>query len=186
MKYDFNKKTFVELDLDPNKLAISGSNNSYSWQEFHDKVYELIEILEREGLNRVYNPVLIYGHKSADMVVAIYACMTLNIPYIPIDSIYPDDRVRKIIQSASCNLIINTSGEDLSQFSLSEICLDKTICCRLKTKPFELLRTNQLDLVYIIFTSGSTGEPKGVQISNEAVISFTKWMSSSDYDFFLV
>jgi D-alanine--poly(phosphoribitol) ligase subunit 1 len=31
--------------------------------------------------------------------------------------------------------------------------------------------------VYIIFTSGSTGEPKGVQITNSAVLTFLDWMT---------
>ena len=36
--------------------------------------------------------------------------------------------------------------------------------------------------MYLIFTSGSTGEPKGVQISTEAVQSFVRWMCN-DFGF---
>ncbi len=183
MKYSFSEKVFIDLEHGANKFAIHGSNGSYSWATFSNKVNELIDFFENEGLNQTFNPIIIYGHKSADMLVAIYACMSMNIPYIPIDSVYPEARVRKIIDSSSCNLIINTCKKRLDLFSTSEILLNKGISFFKKEERFILLKSNELDLVYIIFTSGSTGEPKGVQISNEAVKSFTKWMTSDDFGF---
>jgi D-alanine--poly(phosphoribitol) ligase subunit 1 len=34
------------------------------------------------------------------------------------------------------------------------------------------------NLLYIIYTSGSTGEPKGVQITQNSILDFEKWLNS--------
>lgn len=183
MKYCFQKKIFIEVEENIDRMAVSGTYGEYTWKEFYTKVNDLISIFESEKLSSDFNPVIVYGHKSADMMVAIYACMSLNIPYIPVDSSYPINRINKIIEAASCNLIINTTNDSLADYSISEIKLNTQISYSKSVNKHKSHPKNLLDLVYIIFTSGSTGEPKGVQISNEAVRSFTKWMSSDDYNF---
>ncbi|MFD1551411.1 D-alanine--poly(phosphoribitol) ligase [Putridiphycobacter roseus] len=183
MKYCFHKKTFIAQHEQADQLAISGTEGTFTWKEFEVKVSEIIAFFKVHELDQAFNPIIIYGHKNAAMLAAMYACMSMNIPYIPVDSSYPTNRVSKIIAAAQTNLIINTSSADLKEFHTSEIVLNQSITIVNRPKPFKSHLSNVLDLVYIIFTSGSTGEPKGVQISNEAVQSFTKWMSSEDFRF---
>lgn len=117
------------------------------------------------------------------MIVAIYACIKMQLPYIPIDFVYPHERIETIQKLAEVDFMINCS-ENLLQ-------LPNTLEISLKENKIEVHSKNEVKkrnsiqadpLVYIIFTSGSTGEPKGVQISTEAVISFTKWMCN-DFGF---
>lgn len=184
MKFCFNSKDFIEKDKNPNKLALIGDDFELTWEQFNLKVNDLIDFLSEKELCKSKRSVVVYGHKSANMLVSIYALMKLDVPYIPVDKVYPKERIQKILNSSESNLIINTTENDLGYEGVSEL--------KLKQNKFELLnKVEQKDLkensedplVYTIFTSGSTGEPKGVQITTEAVQSFTRWMTSKDFGF---
>lgn len=184
MRFDFTTKTFVDHSTRPEALAIAGSDFDLTWAEFEERVTNLAADLERNQVKNGSQPVVIFGHKSANMLVAMYACMLLEIPYIPIDEIYPKDRIQRVIEIAEVAWILNTSSENFQKPGVGEFLIgrDET---RLIAQPPSILKkweSKEDPLVYIIFTSGSTGEPKGVQISTEAVQSFTRWMTT-DFGF---
>jgi len=184
MKFCFEKKDFIELYIQPNQLAVIGDDFELTWQEFRTKVNELVAFFKANNLDKLENPIIIYGHKSANMLVSFYAMMKLEIAYIPVDVIYPKDRVSKIINTAECELLLNTTNKRLNIDNVSEITLlENDTSLSNKKDNYKLGDKTNDPLVYIIFTSGSTGDPKGVQISTEAVQSFTRWMCSSDYNF---
>ena len=183
MRFSFEKKDFIEQNIESNKVAIIGDDFELTWVEFEKKVNELCDYLVANNLTNLKYPVMIYGHKSANMLVAIYAMMKLEITYIPIDLIYPNERISKILELAKCELIINTTnqkivGNDVTELLLSNVDYSFINLSQNYTKSD---RIND-PLVYTIFTSGSTGEPKGVQISTEAIQSFVRWMTS-DFGF---
>lgn len=184
MRFCFEKKDFIEADISPAKLAVIGDDVELTWTQFADSVNKLCnDFIQKRNTNLKY-PVIIYGHKSANMLVAIYAMMKMEIPYIPIDVIYPKNRTSKIVELSKSQLIINTSAEKLEFENTTELLLETgniTYYQTLKTYTKEDNKTKD-PLVYIIFTSGSTGEPKGVQISTTAVQSFVRWMTT-DFNF---
>ncbi|MFY9082597.1 AMP-binding protein, partial [Aliarcobacter butzleri] len=105
---------------------------------------------------------IIYGHKEVEFIVSMVACMSLGYPYIPIDTIYPKERVDKIFGIVKSSIIVDIIGNkiDFDEKNLST--------------------TYFLDdpIIYIIFTSGSTGEPKGVQITQNAILDFQNWLNN--------
>lgn len=183
MRFDFIHRDFIEKEQHTDKLAVIGSDYELTWQEFAAAVDETCRYLQKNEVPPG-EALLLYGHKSAYMPVVMYACMKLQIPYIPIDEIYPEERIQKVVEIAQVKWIVNTSEKALNYKNTGEIWIHQ--------KKYDTVQTHQPDaseeklpndpLVYIIFTSGSTGEPKGVQISTEAVQSFTRWMTS-DFGF---
>ncbi len=184
MKFCFEQKDFIEKEIEPGRLAVVGDDVQLTWQEFEGKVNEYCDFFKTNQLTNLQHPVIIYGHKSAHMIVAAYAMMKMEMAYIPVDIIYPKDRIEKIVSTSRSEVIINTTSSPLSIQETNEIFTSENgLEYRSKMKqPEQAVKTND-PLVYIIFTSGSTGEPKGVQISTEAVQSFTRWMSGSDFNF---
>ena len=183
MKFCFSKKEFIELDIFPEKTAIIGEDIILSWSEFGEKVNELVNFFKSNGISGISSPVIVYGHKNANMIVAFYAMMKLNINYIPVDESYPTQRINTIIEESGCELIIKTNArEDIN--SISEIDLSKNTISFLKKGEFSKRKQVSNDpIVYTIFTSGSTGKPKGVQISTEAIQSFARWMTGENFSF---
>jgi len=183
MRFCFEKKDFIENDISSEKLAVIGDDFELTWNQFAKSVNNLCdEFIQNGNINLKY-PVVIFGHKSANMIVAIYAMMKLENPYIPIDVISPKNRISKIIDVSKSELIINTSSEKLEFKNTTELLLNTDSVTYDEIRKLHLKKDKIKDpLIYIIFTSGSTGEPKGVQISTTAVQSFVRWMTT-DFDF---
>ncbi|TDX14777.1 D-alanine--poly(phosphoribitol) ligase subunit 1 [Buttiauxella sp. BIGb0552] len=139
------------------QLAITGSDNSLTWQELSSAV--VYWKMRFAGLNLTPNiPIVLYGHQQAEFACAIYSCLLNNIPYIPVDNIYPAERLKEICELASAPYYY-----------------DVRLRCFVATG-VEAQELEQQDLAYIMFTSGSTGKPKGVQIGRESVWNFIQWV----------
>ncbi|MGD0710004.1 MAG: AMP-binding protein [Bacteroidales bacterium] len=182
MKYCFRTNHFIETEILPNKLAIVGSESEIDWETLRNQIIYISDQFKNIGIPQGH-PIIIYGHKECMFPVAMLACIHSNIPYIPIDKIYPVDRIKKIINSTGSQILFNCSEEHLDIESAI------TINSKLETKinhvpdyKKKIYCNTEDPLQYIIFTSGSTGEPKGVQITRSSVISFIDW-AKKDFGF---
>lgn len=182
MKFNFFSNEFTELENQPHKLAISASDVDLNWHELKNKVEQLSELFNKIGIPKGH-PVLIYGHKEHFFPVSILACFTSGITYVPIDVIYPPQRIEKIIEQTGSQIAINCTLLPLP-FSVpvsinSEFIVKENSLPKFENYIYHI--KNEL-LQYIMFTSGSTGEPKGVQITRNNIISFVHW-ATSDFGF---
>jgi D-alanine--poly(phosphoribitol) ligase subunit 1 len=187
MKFDFKIRAFEDLEAESNKLAVIGENRELTWAEFRSEVLKFSDFLASEMRVEANNaPVMIYGHKNVEMIVAIYACLSLRIPYIPIDELYPAERITRVSQIANSQVLINCTDRFIDLEGPSQVLVGKsefTIKASNRESSTHSSESALHDpLVYIIFTSGSTGEPKGVQISNSAILTFLDWMTN-DFGF---
>lgn len=182
MKYNFHTNNFEEQDLFPHKIAIAGSDTDLSWQDLAHQC-ELLQQIFKKLQIPIGHPVLIYGHKEALFPVAMLACIQANIPYIPIDKIYPIERVKKIIESTGSQILINCSNHKLD-ISIP-VCINYQLTIEnIQTPDYSsAIYGNTADpLRYIMFTSGSTGQPKGVLISKSSLLTFVDW-AAQDFKF---
>jgi len=182
MYFDFYTLTFKETTTDCDKPAVWGSNGILSWNEFKACVEELKTTLQYNNIV-AGQPVIIYGHKETFYPVAIIALMSLDIPYIPVDTIYPAARLESIIRQTGSCIIIRCGKEPLPVSIPMEISFEDNIRIRRNgIPPAAVLAQTDDPVRYIMFTSGSTGEPKGVQITRNAIHSFLNW-AQSDFGF---
>ena len=90
--------------------------------KYHDRVFYILneefitygELLKRADRLSLYlrgddSPVIVYGHKSIDMVVSFIGCILAGRSYIPVDIFTPLDRIDKIIELSNSTLVINNS-----------------------------------------------------------------------------
>jgi non-ribosomal peptide synthetase component F len=114
------------------------------------------------------------------MIVGIYGIIKAGGVYVPINTMYPDDRVEyilkdcgaKILLTGETNLNIDYSGDRINLKSESAYG-DKIVA-----KPV-ISPENGL---YVIYTSGTTGMPKGVEIMHKNVVRLM-FNDRFDYDF---
>ncbi len=126
---------------------------------------------------------MIYGHKEAFFPVAILAAMMCDLPYIPVDRIYPMERLLRIMEQSGSQVLVMCGDYPVRGIAALEINANFKLTHN-KTPDFKAgIPYRQEDpLRYVLFTSGSTGKPKGVQITRESLLSFCDWLKT-DYDF---
>jgi len=176
MKYNFHENKFTETDVLPHRVAVAGSDGDIDWQTLKTKVERLSSVI-KTIYTETGSPVIIYGHKESGFPVSILSCFHAGVPYIPIDVIYPAERIRLIIESTGVQLLINCSDQPVN-FDVpviltadAELISNKKVSRKSTDEPGEQLQ-------YIMFTSGSTGQPKGVRISRSSVLKFIDWSLS--------
>lgn len=180
MRFNIVAAKFEDADIDPDKLALAGSDRDLNWLELQTEVLEMTERIEALHLPKGA-PVAIRGHKEAGMVVAIMACISLDHPYIPIDVMVPADRVQRMLAISGSQLVFDCSESPL-HYACPTMLMDGSVQHHGVSPANIIPYRNEDPLRYIIFTSGSTGEPKGVCISRDAAQAFLLW-TSSDFGF---
>jgi D-alanine--poly(phosphoribitol) ligase subunit 1 len=184
MKFCFEQKDFIEHSVEPERIAVIDKNRELTWLQFETEVNNICLFFKQQSWDNIGKPIILYGHKQAEMIKVMYAMMKLNITYIPIDIIYPKQRILIIQQLANVDLILNCTDNFLGFKNTTEVQVKSNELIIHKEDSTPVLSSSIYPdpLIYIIFTSGSTGEPKGVQISTKAVQSFTNWMAN-DFGF---
>lgn len=151
-------KSILEPKL-PNLPVVTDAKRTIFWQELPNLIENWLQRAKEAGIDK-QNPIILFGHKEAEYLVAIAACFVAGIVYIPVDKAFPDERINKISSIANASHIYKA---DLDAFVQNE-----------KFNKNSSLK--EKDLAYIMFTSGSTGEPKGVQIGRESILGLVNWI----------
>ena len=161
------EKIKEQVEKNPNNIAYIVDNEKITYKELYEKALFYSNYLKKEGSN----PVIIYGNKEIDVLIAMIACILSKRAYINIDYNTPIERIKTIKKMTKSNLIIsNKKIEDLDCLKLDEL---KIIGDRKELK-------NDNDIIYIISTSGTTGIPKLVPINNTNLNNFINWISNLD------
>ena len=95
---------------------------------------------------------------------------------MPLDPIYPEERIKYIIEDSKTSIIITRKEYQLTFLDnnhFKKINIDVILEQNIKIETIETIKDPK-NLVYIIYTSGSTGKPKGIEITNANLNSFIK------------
>ncbi|MCI0580296.1 MAG: amino acid adenylation domain-containing protein [Chloroflexi bacterium] len=119
--------------------------------------------------------VAVYVERSADMIVALLGVLKAGGAYLPLDPLYPGERIVFMLQETQAPIILTTweQMQHLPDHQARAICLDRE-WDTIATAGDENLppAATAEDLAYVIYTSGSTGRPKGVQVRHRALSNF--------------
>jgi amino acid adenylation domain-containing protein len=111
--------------------------------------------------------------KSHDLLAAVLGTVKAGAAYIPLDPMYPADRIGFMVSDARPRLLLTQErhlGMELDHAS-ERVAVDGlgVLDGFADSNPPTVARGD--DLAYVIYTSGSTGQPKGALISNRSLAS---------------
>lgn len=168
MRFDLAESRFVDRDHRPDAPAVIGADRTLSWLELEAAAFAWCDAAVAQGIGRD-TPVIVRGHKEADFFVAMTGALLLGAPFVPVDTVYPDERMRRIARALNAAVYFDARRAGFERFEWAEDFAQAS-------SPRQTLREN--GLAYVLFTSGTTGEPKGVQIGRESVQSLAHWMAA--------
>ncbi len=164
------------------KKALIEPNFYLSYEKLYKNILTLAtKVIEKTNKNEVVG---IVTNRGVSTVVAMFACIYANNPYVVIDVESSKQRVNKIIEVAKPKLILvdkhNQNQWDFFQ-DIASICVDITYNDACYDKSLIKKRLEKMvstDPLYVLFTSGSTGIPKGTVVSHLNVVSYIEWFKN--------
>lgn len=172
MYFDVAANEFLETSDGAAKLCFAGADRELSWQELKDLSDRICQRLEEiktpEGA-----PVIVYGEKEVLFLAAILSCYRKKIPFVPVEPSLPKKRIESIISQTKSEAIIVCG--DYPQAPRLSVSITSALTISGKTS----FQARYPDIAYVLFTSGTSGEPKGVLVTRDNIISFTKWFCKS-------
>ncbi len=154
----------------PAAIAVVGPDGALSYAELAAQVERLAGVLRARGVSAEC-PVATYLPRSGALVLGMLAILRAGGVYVPLDTVFPAERLAQMLSSARPTLILTETARcaDLPEDCGPVLALDA-----LPDECAEPLPATQPDqLAYIIYTSGSTGVPKGVAIPHRQIAHYT-------------
>ena len=159
----------AQAERTPTATAVTFMGQSLTYAELNQRANQLAHYLRELPLGP--HPLIgIYLERSVEPVVAVLAVLKLGAAYLPIDPMYPPERVSFMLADAQVALLLTqtTLRTTLSDVSAELICLDTIALQQHNTHNLPHEPQGE-QIAYTIYTSGSTGKPKGVQITHRSL-----------------
>ncbi|MFC2146220.1 amino acid adenylation domain-containing protein, partial [Acidobacteriota bacterium] len=197
--FDFNNtktplvrdKNYIQLFEEqvtrvPDKTAVAFNPHQVTYHRLNEEANRIASILSQHGVTvNIITAVLL--ERSIEMLAALLGIFKTNGLYLPLETDYPEERVKTILEDSQAKVLVTNSslakeGEKLRRYEGKKILLEPDYCQgrgevpspapvqaalingRADPAPTNQPPTRNCQLAYIIYTSGSTGKPKGVMI----------------------
>lgn len=170
----------------PDAIAVRDGDIALSYAQLRDQSDCMAQVLRARGVVRG-TLVGLCLDRSAGLVVSQLAVFKAGAAYVPMDPMYPADRLHFMAVDSQIGLLItDPQGQQLLDWPAQQLLV-------LGHEPLAALVPTDLaaasaiergveaqpeDAAYVIYTSGSSGRPKGVRIPHRAVVNFLTSMAT--------
>ena len=167
----------------PERTALRVGSTALSYAELDMRAICIARVLRSHGVGRGQR-VGLCVERGADMLAAVLGILKAGAAYVPLDPMFPQERLRFMAEDAQLALLVSNSAL-AGSFGLPrerQLLLDRdaaTLASRSDQRPTPdaALDARPEDPAYVIYTSGSTGKPKGVVVPHRAIVNFLTSMA---------
>ncbi len=156
----------------PEATAVAFGPSRLSFDELNRRANRIAWLLRERGVGPG-SLVGILMEKSIELVPAVLGVVKAGGAYIPLDPLYPADRLAFMISDARPALVLTQSKhlETVLDDGGRSLAIDAPGALDRFPEDDPPTIAGGDDLAYVIYTSGSTGEPKGAMIRNRSLAS---------------
>jgi amino acid adenylation domain-containing protein/non-ribosomal peptide synthase protein (TIGR01720 family) len=156
--------------------ALVSPTDTLTYRELNARANRLAHLLAGRGIG-VEQVVGLVLPRSAHLTVAQLAVLKSGAAYLPVDPVYPAERIRMMLSDARPALVLTTAGAapavptglDVEILTLDDDLTEHDLAGQPEHDLTDTDRRAPLrpaNPAYLIYTSGSTGTPKGVVVSH--------------------
>lgn len=158
----------------PDAIAIEGQGRTLSYAQLEARVNDIARWLDGQGVKRG-DYVALNLPRSTDLVVLLLAVWRVGAAYLPLDTEWPVDRKRQMLEDGQPALVVNAENAEAEPAALALpgiriVGLPKEVDEAGSALSFP--EPDLSDVAYLLYTSGSTGTPKGVVIEHGQLLNY--------------
>ncbi|GLQ89075.1 non-ribosomal peptide synthetase [Dyella flagellata] len=157
----------------PGAVAVTSEAGSLTYAQLDHQATRLARQLVVHGIGPERGVALLQ-QRSPALVVSLLAVIKAGGFYVPLHSAYPDSRLALILRETGAAVLIADQVIEtrVSGFSIPTIRIDQLDLGAPDPDASSWIppAANPEQLTYVMYTSGSTGLPKGVAVSQQAVV----------------
>jgi len=161
----------AQVERTPDAVAVVFEGSTLTYRELNRRANQLAHRLREMGAAQDAL-VGLFVERSLELVVGMLGILKAGAAYLPLDPVYPKERLAYILDDAQPKIILTeqrlldllpaNGAKRIALDSRSELFSDES-----SENPERIV---QLDnLAYVIYTSGSTGKPKGSLVTHKNV-----------------
>jgi amino acid adenylation domain-containing protein len=158
-------RILTQSQIYKDQIIVQFENETYSYSYICAEAKKICAFIQNTVLSSKSVRVGICLDRSEKVVAAVIGILMSGGCYVPIDPLYPRERIHYIISDAQLDLVI--SDEVLESDDSIHISYSSMINHSYVTKD-TIIQHN--DTAYIMYTSGTTGRPKGVVVTHKNLI----------------
>jgi len=155
------------------KIAVSYQLSSITYAQLNQKVNQLSAYLVKKGIGK-QDIVALLVDRSIEMVVSLLAILKTGATYLPLDPIYPEERITYMLADSSAKMVlVSQAHKGKYKTAAIEIVVEEewpNLAAYSDKNPKE--NVDNGGVAYVIYTSGSTGRPKGVKLTHLNLVNF--------------
>ncbi len=166
----------TQVSASPNAIALVCGNRESTYHELDGISNTLAAVITEQGIG-FGDCVGVYMDRSIELVATILAILKVGAAYVPLDTGYPKDRVRKMVDTCGVKLIATRNFSSVGKIfpGICSITIESSDAYILNPRVSPQSTSINPELAcYVMFTSGSTGEPRGVIIPHRGVVRLVK------------
>lgn len=154
----------------PGRTALVDGDRRWRYQEVEEISNRMAHYLLSQGVTPGAF-VGLYRQRSADMAISILAILKAGAAYVPVDPMYPTERVRFILGDSRLQWVV-ADAELHHQLGAGDRRLLSLAPLDWQDQPSTLpsVDISPESIAYVIYTSGSTGHPKGCLVTHRNVV----------------
>lgn len=168
----------AQSELTPERAAVIFEDSVLSYGELNRRANQLANYLRAAGVGPD-SSVAVLIERSPDLLISLFAVLKAGAAYLPLDTVWPRDRIAFILKDASPAAILT---EEKLVSLLPPEAIEIVACVDRDWNEIGLQPGSDVaagvhseNLAYVIYTSGSTGEPKGVMITHRGFANYVQW-----------
>ena len=177
-----------QVELHGDNVILTSIDGDFTYNDLNEKSNRIANALIGKGVN-VEDKIMFILKRESIVFATIFGILKSGACFIPIDSDYPEDRIKHVLTDSESKFIIyddivDIKGLDLFSYSEKLVHVEDLLKEENTENPNVELASN--NLAYMIYTSGSTGLPKGVMIEHGNFANFVTPNPASSYCYELV
>ncbi len=165
-----------QVQVRPDAIALVFEDRTWTFNELDRAANRIAQSLAQRGIGPGQFVGLVV-ERSLELVAAMIGVAKSGAAYVPIDTIYPDDRLEFMLQDSGCVAVLASSAlVARCPAAVPRLLVDGPEVLGASDAPLPCRATAE-DTCYAIYTSGSTGKPKGVVLTHRAVVNTLEWVN---------